>query len=206
MDFPLARTNPLITHVAEGQRVTVLSIMKDPLWLLMRRVESQGWIKNGVQAHFISRKDGLRAFGNTKHLLRRDHSCAVAIPNSGLVSGAGLFIFAPCGRVQLCMPDVERCFQTRGLPFFKAAQNGTFHLASYCAEKYVGEKETLPTTSDPETGEGVLKWSSCVIPRLSIETGVRVCVTTAGDTKSNAAINSVLRTAGKLKHLSFSMH
>lgn len=112
MDFPLARTNPLITHVAEGQRVTVPSIMKDPLWLLMRQVESRGWIKNGVQSYFIFRKDGLQAFWNTKHLLRLDHSCAIAIPNSGLVSGAGLFIFRPCGCVQLCMLDVEHCFQT----------------------------------------------------------------------------------------------
>lgn len=30
--------------------------------------------------------------------------------------------------------------------------------------------------------------------------------TMAGDTLSNAAINSELETAGKLKHLSFSMH
>lgn len=113
-------------------------------------------------------------FWNTKHLLRLDHSCAVAIPNSGLVSGAGLFIFMPSGCVQLCMLDVEHCFPTA---FFNSSPQQhcrLFHISSCCADKYL--KKT-----DPETGDGAWKW-----PTISFSSSARrlewVCVTMAGDT------------------------
>lgn len=71
-------------------------------------------------------------FWNTKHLLRLDHSCAVAVPNSGLVSGAGLFIFRPSGCVQLCMLDVEHCFQRADWLFLKAAHSSTANCSTSC--------------------------------------------------------------------------
>lgn len=71
---------------------------------------------------FYLQEGWFAGFWNTKHLLRLDHSCAIAIPNSDLVSGAGLFIFRPRGCVPLCMLDVEHYFQTA---VSNAAQNSS---------------------------------------------------------------------------------